>query len=81
MENGEWRMMKNTPTRMDFNSQFSILNSTVRACHVFINCLVYSMGRPSIRTTNLLSRTQVVVSRGCGIRLRRISFQLVRISQ
>jgi hypothetical protein len=27
MENGEWRMIKNTPPRMDFNSQFSILNS------------------------------------------------------
>ncbi len=27
MENGEWRIFKNTPTRMDFNSQLSILNS------------------------------------------------------
>jgi hypothetical protein len=30
MENGEWRIIKNTPTRMDFNSQFSILNSVSR---------------------------------------------------
>jgi hypothetical protein len=30
MENGEWRIFKNTPTRMDFNSQFSILNSVSR---------------------------------------------------
>jgi hypothetical protein len=30
MENGEWRIIKNTLTRMDFNSQFSILNSVSR---------------------------------------------------
>jgi hypothetical protein len=24
MENGEWKIIENTPTRMDFNSQFSI---------------------------------------------------------
>ena len=30
IENGEWRIIKNTPTRMDFNSQFSILNSVSR---------------------------------------------------
>jgi hypothetical protein len=30
MENLEWKIIKNTPTRMDFNSQFSILNSVSR---------------------------------------------------
>ena len=30
MENGEWKIIENTPTRMDFNSQFSILNSVSR---------------------------------------------------
>ncbi|MEK0426334.1 MAG: hypothetical protein RJB11_2425, partial [Planctomycetota bacterium] len=30
MENLEWKLIKNTPTRMDFNSQFSILNSVRR---------------------------------------------------
>jgi hypothetical protein len=30
MENGEWRIIKNTPTRMDFHSPFSILHSVSR---------------------------------------------------
>ena len=32
MENWEWRIIKNTPFRMDFNSQFSILNSFPSQC-------------------------------------------------
>jgi hypothetical protein len=72
MENGEWRMIKNKPTRMDFNSQFSILNSTVRACLVFINCLVCSMGRPSIRIAEAMHsaflQTFVVFATRCPLR-------------
>ncbi len=39
MENGEWRIIKNTPTRMDFNSQFSIqLVVCVLPTHRCVGC-------------------------------------------
>jgi hypothetical protein len=36
IENGELRITKETPNRMDFNSQFSILNSQFSVIQVFL---------------------------------------------